>query len=149
MIEEAKEAIVASSKSSSVYIGCDSQRYKKGKQFMATYALVIVLHKDSKHGGRIFSFIEDLPDYGKGTEGLRMRLMNEVGYLVRAASEIVDFIDERHLELHCDLNPDPMHKSNVVVKEAMGYVRGVFGFDPKIKPHSWAATHAGDHVVRH
>jgi predicted RNase H-related nuclease YkuK (DUF458 family) len=41
-----------------------------------------------------------------------------------------------------------MYKSNVAVKEALGYVKGTLGIDAKIKPDSFAATHAADHVVR-
>jgi predicted RNase H-related nuclease YkuK (DUF458 family) len=52
------------------------------------------------------------------------------------------------MEIHLDLNPSPNHKSNIAVKEAIGWVRGSFGFDPMIKPESFAATHAADHAVR-
>lgn len=142
-IEKAKVAIGASSKESSVYIGTDSQVISKRKK--ARYSTVIILHKDSKHGCQIFYDSVVLPDYGN----LRQRLMTEVGYAIGAASEILDSLDGRHLEVHIDVNPDPKHKSNIAVKEAIGYVRGSLGIDPKIKPHSWAAAHCADHVVRH
>ena len=35
------------------------------------------------------------------------------------------------------------------IKEALGYVKGTTGLDAVIKPNSFAATHAADHVVRH
>ncbi len=35
------------------------------------------------------------------------------------------------------------------LKEALGWVRGSLGLDAKIKPSSFAATHAADHAVRH
>lgn len=146
MIETARAAIAASSKTSSIYIGCDSNRFKgKGGRWKARYSTVIVLHKDSKHGCMLFHETVVIDDYGN----LRQRLMTEVGYAIAAASDIIDYIDERHLEIHLDINPNPKHKSNVAVKEALGWVHGMFGFDAKIKPHGWAATHAADHVVRH
>jgi predicted RNase H-related nuclease YkuK (DUF458 family) len=53
------------------------------------------------------------------------------------------------MEVHLDINPNPKHKSSIAVKEALGWVKGSLGIDAKIKPDSFAATHAADHVVRH
>ena len=49
-----REFIANTSKESKVYIGCDSTRYKKRGEWYADYALVIVVHKDGKHGCKIF-----------------------------------------------------------------------------------------------
>lgn len=143
MWEDAKQAIRNSSPESSVYIGCDSVRFKKNDKWFARYATVIVVHRDSRHGCQVFHHTETLPDYG----GLKNRLMTEVNYGVTAAMDIVDELRGRHLEVHLDLNPDPKHKSNVATKEAIGWVLGM-GFEPKIKPDGWAATHAADHCAR-
>ena len=144
MIEAARAAIVQSTPESSIYVGCDSLRKKKNGVFYASYSTVIILHRDSKRGGQIFSFTEKIPDYGS----MKQRLLTEVGYAVRAASDIIEHIGERHLEIHIDVNPNPRHKSSVAVKEAIGYVQGTFGFAPKVKPEAWAASHGGDHIVR-
>jgi predicted RNase H-related nuclease YkuK (DUF458 family) len=145
MIEEAKEAILASSQNSSIYIGADSIRYKKNGKWFAKYSTVIVLHIDSKHGCKIFHNSVDLPDYGN----LKQRLLTEVGYAIEVATQIIDIIGDRHLEVHIDVNPNPKHKSSVAIKEALGYVKGSLGIDAIPKPNSWAATHAADHMVRH
>lgn len=146
MYDEAREAILNSSETSSVYIGADSIRFKKRSgEWYAKYSTVIILHMDSKHGGKIFSRNIEMRDFGN----LRQRLITEAGFAIEAATEIVDVIGNRHLEIHLDINPDPKHKSNIVVKEALGYVKGTTGIDAKIKPDSFAATHAADHVVRH
>jgi uncharacterized protein len=145
MIEEAKKAIINSSQQSSVYIGCDSIRFRKNKQWYAKYSTVVILHMDTKKGGRIFHTSVDMPDYGN----LKQRLLMEVQLAVTTATEIVDVIGDRHFEIHLDINPNPNHKSSVAVKEALGWVKGSLGMDAKIKPHSFAATHAADHVVRH
>lgn len=146
MYDQAKEAILNSSESSSVYIGADSIRFKKKDgRWYAKYSTVIILHMDSKHGAKIFHKNVEMPDYGN----LRQRLITEAGFAIEAASEIIDVIGNRRMEIHLDINPNPKHKSNVAVKEALGYVKGTTGLDAVIKPHSFAATHAADHVVRH
>jgi predicted RNase H-related nuclease YkuK (DUF458 family) len=145
MIEQAKKAILDSSPSSSVYIGCDSIRFRKNKQWYAKYSTVVIVHMDSKKGCRLFHESVDMPDYGN----LKQRLLTEVQMAVSTATEILDVLGDRHLEVHIDVNPDPKHKSNVAVKEALGWVKGSLGLDAKIKPHSFAATHAADHAVRH
>ena len=144
MYEETKQAILESSPQSSVYVGCDSIRYKKKDQWYAKYSTVVIVHMDSKKGCRLFHESVDMPDYGN----LKQRLLTEVQLAVAAASEILEVLGERHMEIHLDINPSPNHKSNVAVKEAIGWVRGSFGFDPMIKPASFAATHAADHAVR-
>lgn len=146
MIEEAKQAILDSSPHSSVYIGCDSIRYQnKKKQWFAKYSTVIIVHMDSKHGCKLFHSSVDMPDYGN----LKQRLLTEVQMAVSTATEIVEVLGDRHMEIHLDINPNPKHKSSVAVKEALGWVKGSLGLDAKIKPSSFAATHAADHACRH
>lgn len=144
-LADAKTAILESSPTSAVYIGCDSIRYKKNGRWYAKYSTVIILHKDGRHGCQLFHDSTDMDDYGN----LKQRLLNEVMYAVSAATEILDVLGDRHMEIHLDINPNPKHKSNVAVKEALGWVRGSLGIEAKIKPHGFAATHAADHVVRH
>ena len=144
MFDDAKKAILSSSKESSVYIGADSIRYKKKDKWYAKYSTVIVLHLDSNKGCKLFHKSVDLPDYGS----LKQRLLTEVSFAIEAASEIIEEVGERHLEIHIDINPNPRHKSSIAVKEAMGYVKGSLGLDAIIKPASWAASHAADHLVR-
>lgn len=149
-IVKAKEAIEASSQESSVYVGCDSVRYKnKQGKWMARYSTVIVIHKDSRHGCTVHHGSVVLPDYGEKTEGLRQRLMTEVSYAISTVLEILESVGDRHLEIHLDINSKDVHKSNIAAKEAMGYVKGTLGFDAMIKPYGWAATHAADHAVRY
>ena len=45
-------------------------------------------------------------DYGN----LRSRLMNEVTFALEDAMAVVDYVEDRHLEIPLDLNPDPKHK---------------------------------------
>ena len=148
MIEAAKAAISESSQESSVYIGCDSARKKKNGKFFATYATVVILHRDSKHGAQMFSYVETQQDYSAKGE-IKQRLMNEVNFAVAAGLAICDVVEDRPFEIHLDINKDPRHKSNVAMKEACGWVLGTFGIEATLKPDGFAATHAADHLVRH
>ena len=100
---------------------------------------------DSKHGCKLFHESIDMPDYGN----LKQRLLMEVQMAVSVATEIIEIVGNRHIEIHLDINPNPKHKSSIAVKEALGWVKGSLGLDAKIKPSSFAATHAADHAVRH
>ena len=142
MWSNAREAILKSTQSSSIYIGCDSLRIPAKNK--AVFSTVIVLHKDSKHGCKIFHNQVTIPDYGQ----MRPRLLMEVQYALEAFYAIEDVVGNRRLEIHLDVNPDPRHGSNVVTSEALGWVRGL-GIEARIKPDSFAATTAADHFVRH
>ena len=149
-LEEAKNIIACSSPESSVYVGCDSIRFKKieadGRtQFYARYTTVVILHMDSKHGCQLFQKTMTLPDFGN----IKQRLLTEAGLAVEAAYELLDYIGDRYLEVHLDLNKSPKHKSYVAVQEALGYVRGNLpGVEVRIKPDAFAASHGADHAVR-
>lgn len=138
---KAKEAIMNSSKESSIYIGCDS--LCTPKKNIAEYSTVIILHIDSKHGCKVFHNKISMPDYGV----LPTRLMTEVGLAIDAFYAIEEAVNGRKLEIHLDVNSDPKYASNVVTKEAIGWVRGL-GLEARIKPYSFAASTAADHCVR-
>lgn len=143
-IKEAAQAIRESSPDSSIYLGCDSIRYKKHGIWYAKYSTVIILHAATRHGGIIFADTDTQRDYGN----IRTRMLNEVQYAVQHASDIIDAVGDRHFEIHLDINPNPVYKSNAALAEAMGWVRGQFGDIVKCKPDAFAATHCADHVVR-
>lgn len=142
-MKELKEAILNSSKETSIYVGCDSKRFRKG---IVKYATVVILHKDSKHGGQIFSFIDKEKEYSK-PEAPRLRLVTEAYKAVDIASHVMGVIGDRNFELHLDLNTNPKFKSNEAVKEALGYVLGVLGIEAKCKPAAWGASTAADRIA--
>ena len=144
MYDNAIEAVIASASDSSVYIGCDSVRFKKAGRWYARYATVIVVHHSTRHGASIYHYLDTQPDFGN----IKLRLLNEAMYATNAALEIIDWLDGRTLEIHLDINPNPKHKSNVALKEALGYVLGNTGVTAKCKPEAWAASHASDHCAR-
>jgi hypothetical protein len=146
MWDKAIEAILASSSDSSIYIGCDSVCFKdrKGK-WQARYATVVIVHHSTRHGASIYHHVETLPDYSRS---IKQRMMQEVYFATAAALEIVDWLEGRSMEIHLDINPNPKHKSNVAMREAIGYVLGNTGLQPMLKPDAWAASHASDHCAR-
>jgi predicted RNase H-related nuclease YkuK (DUF458 family) len=135
-IPDVIKAIQESSMTTKVYVGADSKRVK-GK---VVYVTVIVLHYDGNKGGKIYKEISIEPWYGN----IKGRLMNEVYKAIDVAYKIVEHLEGRPFEIHLDLNPDPQHKSNVAVKEAVGYVLGTFGFKPKLKPDAWCGSTVAD-----
>lgn len=137
--DEVRQYIKDSSKTSSVYIGVDSQQIGKTTRF----ALAVVIHRESCHGARVFIQTTIVPRI----KSIRQRLMKEVELVVSGAYEIVDTVDDRHFEVHIDINPDPLHKSNEVFNEARGWVVGQ-GFDVRTKPDAFAASYAADHLLR-
>jgi predicted RNase H-related nuclease YkuK (DUF458 family) len=135
-----------------VYIGGDSVKFVKTvkgqKQSFAKYTVVFVVHINNKNGARIFHYSDVEPVYDKKLNKPRMRLMREVQKVVECYLEFGELLDDREVEIHLDINSDANHGSNVVAREAIGYVTGTTGRVVKIKPEAFAAAHAGDHYVR-
>lgn len=150
MWEKAREAIRKSSESSSIYIGCDSQVFSRKGKFYADYSTVVILHKESRHGCKIFHNAITVPYYGepgKNDGSMETRLLAEVGYALEAYEEIKDVIKNRKLEIHLDVNPDPCYKSSKITSQAIGWVRGM-GLEAKVKPYGLAASYAADQCVK-
>lgn len=145
-IDELKEFIDTQPETSKVYIGCDSFRHRgRDGTWYASYTTVVVVHINGRNGCRVFGQIDTEKDYDQKKSKPAMRLMNEVYRTVAMLEDIIPVIGEREVELHLDLNSDRKHGSSCVVDQAIGYVRGVTGLEPKIKPDGWAATACADH----
>lgn len=138
-VEAIREAIRNSSKETAIYIGCDSKVYSdKGIKYIA-FATVVIIHKDGRHGAEIFKSIST----GHKME-MRQRLMKEVELAIDIGYKLIDDIGDRPFQVHLDVNPNPRYASNAVVKEATGYVLGVFGIKPVLKPDAWASSSVSD-----
>ena len=144
-IEEVRAYIDMQSPETKVYLGADSERYKKDGVWMADYAVVVVIHKDGNKGCKVFGEITSERDYDQRKDKPALRLMNEV-YLVAALFEkLKDVLEDRYLEIHLDINPNKMFGSSCVVDQAIGYIKGVCGVTPMVKPDSPAASFGADH----
>lgn len=131
-----------------VYIGGDSQTFYKDDKRYARFTIVLIVHINNNSGGKIFHYTETDPVYDKYLNKPRMRLMQEVHKIVDTYIEFGEVLEDRHIEIHLDLNASTVHGSNIVVKEALGYVLGMTGCHAKIKPQAWAGSHCGDYYVR-
>lgn len=146
-IQAARDFITASSQSTSIYLGCDSRRYKQNGKWFADYARVICVHKDSCHGCKVFADIVKLPDYGPEVSkkvAIRSRLLKEVEIVIGLFDEMWDSIGGRNLEIHIDINTKPEAMSTMVHDEAFGWIKGVTGISPVMKPDAYAAMFAAD-----
>jgi len=131
-----------------IYIGGDSQRFLKSGKFYARFTVVLIVHIKNNSGGKIFHYTEVEPVYDKYLDKPRLRLMEEVRKIVNTYIEFADILNDRKVEIHLDLNPKEKYGSNVILKEALGYVLGMTGFHAKIKPDAWAGSNCSDHYVR-
>ena len=122
-----------------VCIGTDSQ--VRGKRI--EFATVIVFLRE-KRGG--FMFINN---YAMEHEmSIRERMITEVAKSVEISYTLCDLLDKYHvgLEVHADINTDPHFKSNVALREAMGYILSM-GFVFKAKPDAFASSSCADKVI--
>lgn len=140
--------IKKASSTSKFYLGCDSQRRKKRGAWYAVYTVALVIHIDGHKGCKIFYTMSEERDYDNKLEKPTMRLMNEVYKVAEAYSQIAEHIDDRYFEIHLDVNPKEAAGSHHVMKQAIGYIKGVCMTDPKIKPFAFAASKAADHGAR-
>lgn len=140
-MDEVKDAIKSSSDTSSIYIGADSKQFTdKDRKHCVVYVTVVIIHFDSNSGAKIYKQYHTERDYGS----LRRRLMREVELAINVAYELIDVVEDRPFQVHLDINTDPKHKSYACVKEATGYVMGMLGFQPQLKPNAFAASTVSD-----
>lgn len=134
-----------------VYLGCDSIRYKKSGIWYAKYATVCIVHVDGNKGCRIFSNISrevDMDARNKTPMNRpKMRMLHEVQKVCQLGVQLMPLIDEFPVEIHLDINQDPLHGSNCAAKDAAGMVLGILGIEPKLKPESFAASFGADAIV--
>ena len=141
-----KEYIEAQGPDTKIYIGCDSERFRKNDMWYADYTLAIVVHIDGKHGCKIFGEVQTEKDYDKRKNKPRMRLMNELIKIANLYLELEKLIDDRPIEVHLDINPNEMFGSSCVVSEAIGYIKGMCNVVPFVKPKAFAATYCADRL---
>ncbi len=142
LVEKVEQIIIQQQKLGyrlKVCIGTDS--LKKGSEIH--FATVIVFIREKKGGFMLIN---------KGVEtkemGLKERMIIEVSKSVDVAYKLCHLFDKYHVEMevHADINTDPHFKSNIALKEAMGYILGM-GFQFKAKPEAYASSSCADKVI--
>lgn len=146
--EDVRKYLIDMPENSTVYIGCDSVRFKKKGLWYARYTVAFIIHIASKHGGKIFHYTEVERAYDPKASKPRMRLMREVHLAVETYLEFEDELIDVDVSIHLDINSDKKFNSNLVMKEALGFVRGMTGITADVKPDAFAASHAGDRGCR-
>lgn len=145
-IEAVKNFIEQQTLQTKIYIGADSERYKKGKQWYADYTLAIVVHINGSNGCKIFGEVQTELDYDAKASKPSLRLMNEVYKVAELYQKIVDVIGDREVQIHLDINPDEHYNSSIVIQQAVGYIKGVCNVVPMVKPRAFAASYAADRL---
>ncbi|MEY2925234.1 MAG: hypothetical protein RLZZ337_1784 [Bacteroidota bacterium] len=122
-----------------VCIGSDSQ-VKGG---VTEFATAIVFLREGRGG---FVFVNKY--VSERNFSLKERMLHEVSDSINFAYQICPILDKYavELEVHADINTDPSFKSNVALKEAMGYILGM-GYTFKAKPEAFASTYCAGKVV--
>jgi len=143
-LEEVKEFISRQTPETKIYLGCDSERLRVNNVWHADYIIAIVVHKDGKHGCKLFGEVVREKDYDQKEDRPRYRLMQEVYKVSEMYLKLADVLEGRDVEVHLDINPSEMHGSNCVINEAIGYIRGTCNVIPMVKPRAFAASYAAD-----
>ena len=145
-IEQVKQFIVEQSPETKIYLGADSERLNVRGIWYADYTLAVVVHIDGKHGCKIFGDIQRERDYDQKANKPAMRLMNEVYKVSELFQQLADVLEDRHVEVHLDINPNDKYASNIVVSQAIGYIKGTCNITAQVKPVAFAASYAADRL---
>ncbi len=120
-----------------VHIGTDSQEYAYDAHYVTVVAVI-----DPGCGGRVFYRRERT----KRTPSLAHRLFREAE-LSLAAATMLDPQIAHDIVVHVDANEDQRHRSSKYTRSLAGMVVG-HGFQVRVKPDSWCATHVADYLVK-
>ncbi|MBK1438627.1 hypothetical protein JHJ32_01380 [Parapedobacter sp. ISTM3] len=123
-----------------VCIGTDSQV----KGAITEFATVIVFVREKKGG---FMYIHQ--DRTTQKMSIKERMLAEVQRSIETAYALCDLLDryDVDLEVHADINTNPMFKSNQALHDAMGYILSM-GFVFKAKPEAFASSACANKVVQ-
>jgi len=135
-----------------VSIGTDSQKVSEFKYKFATVILITTYEdlggvKVGRGGMMVYrTFYHEYKASDK--EIINERMVFEVSKSIEVAYEISTLLDlyEVKLEIHADINPNPIHESNKALQQSVGYILGM-GYDFKIKPESWASSSCADKII--
>lgn len=144
-LKEVIDFINKQSPETEVYLGVDSERVHYKNEWYVDYLICVVVHIDGCHGAKIFGWVERDKDHDKNLSRPKLRLINEVYRIAGVYAELEKHI-AHDIHIHLDLNPNELFGSSCVVQEAIGYIKGVTGITPKVKPNAWAASIAADRL---
>ena len=136
-IERLTREFEAASAEFEIHIGTDSQLSSQGTDFVTAVCL-----RQPGHGGRVYTC--------RSSEDRDLHLSHKLILEAERSLEVARELDPRlssRIFVHVDANLDPRHRSSTYAGTLSGMVLG-HGFEVKLKPDSWCATHVADHCVR-
>lgn len=146
VLQDVKDYLSHTPTTSRVYLGCDSSRKKDRSTgiWYATYVTVVVIHVENSKGCKVFTCSNTKEDYDQKASRPNLRMMNEAFLTAEAYQQLEEDLLEFDVEVHLDINPDPVYGSNCAYGAAKGYLIGVTGREVKTKPEAFAASYAAD-----
>ena len=151
-IQEIKDYIIANP-DAKIFIGCDSQKVsnKKRKKLKikdksARFVTAVVVYE--KDNNKIFWEVSRERDIDVQPGRPFNRMMFEVYKVSDITLKLMDVLVDRDFEIHLDISKKEYNGSNCAMGAAIGYVWGVIGVEPVLKPDSWVASTVSDHIVK-
>ena len=124
----------------------DSKDKKSKPQKVARFVTCVIVYQ--KDQNKIFFEVSTENDFDHNPARPQMRMMQETQKITDIATQIMDVMYDRDFEIHLDINKNPAHGSNCALGQATGYVWGLLGVEPIVKPDSWAASTVADWIVK-
>lgn len=137
-----------------VSIGTDSQKYNGRSGYKFATVILILTSEDLGggvivgRGGIVIAATYEHKFKKRDKELVNERMVFEVSKSIEVAYDIAPLLDLYGitLEIHADINPDPMHESNKALSAAVGYILGM-GYNFKIKPDAPSASYCADWIL--
>ena len=143
-IAEVVDFIKAQGPDTKIYLGCDSERLRVNGDWYADYVLAIVVHINGNNGCKLFGEVQRERVWDTKPGKPAQRLMTEVYKVSELYLQLAEVLEDRHVEVHLDINPDEHYGSSCVISQAIGYIKGVCNVIPFVKPDAFAASYAAD-----
>ncbi len=144
-IKEVADFINRQGPDTKVYLGADSERILVDDRYVVDYMLVVVVHINGRNGAKVFGEVQREQAFDKDLSKPKTRLITEVYKIASLYLELEPLI-AHDMSIHLDLNPSDLYGSSCVISEAVGYIKGVCGIEPKVKPEAWAASICADRL---
>jgi len=140
-----------------IIVGCDSKSLGHNT---ARYVTVVCIYRVGHGAHLIFARENKVHVYSKVGSTPKEReqnmMKNRLWGEVYRAVDMTAYLDENDIfyldnvvkfDIHLDLNRKEMYRSNMILDDALGFVRAR-GYDCEVKPDSPAASFAADRVCR-
>ena len=123
-----------------VCLGTDSQVYGKSIRF----ATVVVIVRMGRGGLVYYSH-----DTVIQKMSIQQRMLIEVARTMEVAEKLKTVLDVAgiKMEIHADINSNPIYKSQLALSTAMGYVKGM-GYEFRAKPYAFASSCCANKLVQ-